>query len=222
VPYTHEQLLLINKPADEVWEWMSDARRLLKVNMFHESVDWPEPITSAGVRVPVPHNFFGVYRQKRGAYVNAYRKYHIAFGEHKDKEEKGPDPFPHSQSFTIVPVDAERCIIINRIRGTYVFPGAKYFGERLFRRYMPHILDDDNHVIAAAVGAIEPTEIPKPKGLILWPFMALGAKIVKSSTRREIVAHAKKTGKTPAVDRKPDRQASANGTVEAPAKAAES
>jgi hypothetical protein len=191
VPYTHEQLLLVHKPADEVWEWMSDARRLLKVNMFHESVEWPEPITSAGITVPVPHSFFGLYRQKRAASIHAYRKYHIGFGEYKMAEEHGPDPFPHSQSFTIVPVADTSCIILNRIRGTYVFPGAKYFGERLFRRYMPVILDDDNHVLAAAVGAIESHQIPRPKGLLLWPLMAMGAKFVKKSTRREIVAKAK-------------------------------
>jgi hypothetical protein len=191
MPYTHEQLLKIDKPADVVWEWMSDARRLLEVNMFHESVDWPEPITEAGARVPVPHNFFGMYRQKRGAYIREYRKYRIAFGEFKMPDEKGHDPFPHSQSFTIVPVDDESCIVINRIRGTYVFPGAKYVGERLFRRYMPTILHDDNCVIAIAVGAMEPHKLPKPKGLFLWPFMAIGGKVVKRSTRRAIVKAAK-------------------------------
>lgn len=193
MPYTHEQLLLVDKPAEDVWEWMSDARNVLKVNMFHESVESAEPITTAGVKVNVPHNFFGVYRQLRQVHITAFRKYYIAFGEHKAPEVAGVDPFPHSQSFTIVPVDGKRCIILNRIKGTYVFPGARYFGERLFRRYMPFILGDDNHVIAAAVGAIDPTNIPKPKGLVLWPFMALGAKFVKSSTRRQIVARANKT-----------------------------
>jgi hypothetical protein len=175
---------------------MSDARNLLMVNMFHESVLADEPITTAGVKVEVPHNFFGIYRQRREVHITGFRKYHIAFGEHKHPDVDGVDPFPHSQSFTVVPVDEKRCIILNRIRGTYVFPGAKYFGERLFRRYMPFILGDDNAVIAAAVGAIDATDIPKPKGLVLWPFMALGAKFVKASTRRQIVAKANKNRKT--------------------------
>jgi hypothetical protein len=194
--YTHEELTLIAKPADVVWEWMSDARNLLMVNMFHESVLADEPITTAGVKVEVPHNFFGIYRQRREVHITGFRKYHIAFGEHKHPDVDGVDPFPHSQSFTVVPVDEKRCIILNRIRGTYVFPGAKYFGERLFRRYMPFILGDDNAVIAAAVGAIDAADIPKPKGLVLWPFMALGAKFVKASTRRQIVAKANKNRKT--------------------------
>jgi hypothetical protein len=61
---------------------------------------------------------------------------------------------------------------------------------------MPFILGDDNAVIAAAVGAIDAADIPKPKGLVLWPFMALGAKFVKASTRRQIVAKANKNRKT--------------------------
>ena len=38
MPYTHEQLLLIDKPADVVWEWMSDARRLLNAYELDKAV----------------------------------------------------------------------------------------------------------------------------------------------------------------------------------------
>jgi hypothetical protein len=178
----------IPKPADEVWDWMSDLRRLLMVNVFHEAVELDYLVTEPGPRIPVPHNFFGVYRQKRVVHIRDYRKYFVGFGETKSREEPGIDPFPHYQSFEVVPLQDGTCLVVNYLRGVYQFPGAKHVGERLFRRYMPVILGEDNANIAVGVGAMKPEDKPKLKmGLAMWPLMAVGGRITSQRQRRKIV-----------------------------------
>jgi hypothetical protein len=170
---------------------MSDPQNLFATNMFHASVELEKAELGVGDVVTINHDFFGVYKQRRQAKIRELRPYFVAFGEHKCPEVPGRDPFPHNQSFRIVPVDDDSCIIVNRISGRYVFPGAGLFGERLFRRYMPAILDDDNQVVAIGCGAMEPARLKVPKGLLLWPAMALGGRLVKKSTRREVLERMK-------------------------------
>jgi hypothetical protein len=52
---------------------------------------------------------------------------------------------------------------------------------------MPAILDDDNQVVAVGCGALPPAKVKRPPGLILWPLMAIGARFVKKSTRRQLL-----------------------------------
>lgn len=178
----------IDAPAEKVWEWMSDARNLLAVNMFHEAVLWDEPIREAGARVPVPHQF-GLVHQRRVAHLRRYQKYLIGFGETKSKDEPGTDAFPHYQEFEILPMDDGTCAIANRLRGLYQFPGAKRYGEWIFHRWTPYILEDDNATIAVAVGAMKPEEKPRLKGVLrLWPLFVLGGRILSKRSRRKIVA----------------------------------
>jgi ligand-binding SRPBCC domain-containing protein len=184
---TCERLLRVDAPAEEVWRWMADPRNLFAANMFHATVEFDGNELEVGDVIPIDHDFFGVYKQRRQAKIRELRPFFVAFGEHKSPEAPGRDPFPHSQSFQVVPVDDDSCIIVNRISGRYVFPGAGLIGERLFRRYMPAILDDDNQVVAIGCGAMEPTRLKVPKGLFLWPAMALGGRLVKKSTRRQVL-----------------------------------
>jgi hypothetical protein len=186
-----ERLLRVDAPADTVWEWMSKTHNLFSVNLFHAEVHCDEPELREGALVTIDHDFFGVYQQRRQAKVRELRRYFVAFGEHKGPDEPGRDPFPHNQSFQVVPVDDASCIIVNRISGRYVFPGDRLLGERLFRRYMPFILDDDNQVIAIGCGAMEPTKLHVPKGLLLWPAIAVGGRFVKKSTRRQVLERVK-------------------------------
>lgn len=188
---TCERLLRVDAPADVVWGWMSDPRNLFAANMFHASVELENDELSVGDVVTIDHDFFGVYKQRRQAKIRELRPFFVAFGEHKSPEAPGRDPFPHHQSFRVVPVDDRSCIIVNRISGRYVFPGSGIFGERLFRRYIPVILDDDNQVVAVGCGAMEPTKVKLPKGLLLWPAMALGGRLVKKSTRRQVLEKMK-------------------------------
>ena len=170
---------------------MSDPFNLFSVNLFHASVEYDGGELEVGSMITIPHDFFGVYKQRRQSKIREFRPGFIAFGEHKARDVPGKDPFPHNQSFQVVPVDEKSCIIINRLSGRYIFPGAKYVGERLFRRYMPVILDDDNQVIAVGCGAIATSNIKVPKGLLLWPLMAVGSRLVKKSTRSQVLEKGK-------------------------------
>src|SRR5690606_12648284 len=106
-------------------------------------------------------------------------------------EVPGRDPFPHNQSFEVVPAGETSSILVSRISGRYVFPGAGLVGERLFARYMPALLDDDLQVVAVGCGAMPPGKVRRPPGLILWPLMAFGARFVKKSTRRQLLEQMK-------------------------------
>jgi hypothetical protein len=182
----------IDRSADDVWEWMADLRNLLLVNMFHESVILDEPVTGPGPRIPVPHSYFGVYRQARVVHIREYRKYFVGFGETKSREEPGTDPFPHYQSFEVVPLQDGTCLVVNYLRGVYQFPGAKRFGPRIFNRWMPPILGDDNANIAIALGAMDPEDKPKFRiGLMMWPFMAIGGRLITQRARRKIAKSQK-------------------------------
>jgi len=141
----------INASADTVWSWMADVRRLLELNIFHAAIEYPEPVLRAGLQVPIRHNICGLYRQTRLARIRAYRKYFVAWGE---LQEHGIDRFPHSQSFTVVPLDAQSCLVINRLRGQFRIPGARYWFLPLYRQLAPRILDYENRRIAAAVAAL--------------------------------------------------------------------
>ncbi|HEX6418524.1 MAG TPA: SRPBCC family protein [Acidimicrobiales bacterium] len=184
---TCERLMRVDAPADVVWTWMSDPRNLFRVNMLHAEVHTDETELRPGAVVTIDHDFFGFYQQRRQAKVRDVGPYFVTFGEFKSPDEPGRDPFPHQQAFQVVPVDDASCILVNSISGRYVFPGAGLLGERLFRRYMPALLDDDNQVIAVGCGVMEPAKVRRPAGLLLWPLMAFGARFVKKSTRRQLL-----------------------------------
>jgi ligand-binding SRPBCC domain-containing protein len=184
-------MLRVDAPADVVWEWISDPRNLFSVNMLHAEVVTDETELRPGAVVTIDHDFFGFYQQRRQAKIREVRPYFVGFGEYKAPEVAGRDPFPHHQSFQVVPVDEGSCILVNSISGRYVFPGAGLLGERLFRRYMPTLLDDDNQMVAVGCGALEPTKVRRPAGLLLWPLMAFGARFVEKSTRRQLLDRMK-------------------------------
>jgi hypothetical protein len=182
-----ERMLRVDAPADVVWDWMSDPRNLFGVNMMHAEVLTDETELRPGLVVTIDHDFFGFYRQRRQARVTAVERYFVAFGEQKGSDEPGRDPFPHTQSFRVVPLDVGSCILVNSIVGRYTFPGSGVLGGPLFRRYMPALLDDDNQVLAVGCGALAPTKLRRPPGLLLWPLMAYGARFVQRSTRRTLL-----------------------------------
>ena len=184
---TCERMMRVDAPADVVWGWMSDPRNLFRVNMLHAEVETDETELRPGAVITIDHDFFGFYRQRRQARIRDVQPYFVAFGEYKAPEVEGRDPFPHQQSFRVVPLDDSSCILVNSISGRDVFPGAGVLGEPLFRRYMPALLDDDNQVVAVGCGAMPPTKVARPPGLILWPLMAFGARFVKKSTRRQLL-----------------------------------
>ena len=188
---TCERMMRVDAPADVVWAWMSEPRNLFSVNMLHAEVETDETELRPGAVITIDHDFFGFYQQRRHAKIREVRPHFVAFGEYKAPEVPGRDPFPHNQSFQVVPLDDTSSILVNRISGRYVFPGAGLLGERLFRRYMPALLDDDNQVVAVGCGAMPPAKVRRPPGLLLWPLMAFGARFVKKSTRRQVLERMK-------------------------------
>jgi ligand-binding SRPBCC domain-containing protein len=199
---TCERMMRVDAPADVVWQWMSDPRNLFRVNMLHAEVVTDETELRPGAAITIDHDFFGFYQQRRQAKIREVRPYFVAFGEYKVPDEPGRDPFPHTQSFQVVPLDEGSCILVNRISGRYVFPGAGVLGERLFRRYMPALLDDDNQVVAVGCGAMPAAKVRRPPGLILWPLMAVGGRFVKKSTRRKLLdeMRAERAASAPSAD----------------------
>jgi hypothetical protein len=150
--YECERCRRIDASAETVWQWMADVRHLLRLNIFHAAVDAPTPVMQVGVRVPIQHNVCGVYRRIRMAHIRVYRPYVVAWSE---LQAKGADPFPHSQMFTIVPLDAQHCLVRNRLRGKFNLLGARYWLLPFYRWLAPCILDHENRRIAAAVAAVE-------------------------------------------------------------------
>jgi hypothetical protein len=181
-----ERMLRVDAPADVVWDWMSDPRNLFRANVMHTSVLTDETELPSGMVVTIDHDVLGLFRQRRQARVSAVERYFVAFGEHKAPEARGRDPFPHTQSFRVVPLDVGSCILVNGLVGRFTFPGSGVLGERLFRRYMPSLLDDDNQVVAVGCGAMAPTRLRRPPGM-LWTLTALGVRFVKGSTRRDVL-----------------------------------
>lgn len=184
-----ERRLRLDVPADQVWDWLKHPNNAFGANIFHAEVQYDGSDLSSGSVVTILHDFFGVHKELRHARVSQFRPYFIAWGEYlvPNPTSKAKDSFPHRQSFEVISIDERHCEIINRINGKYRFPGSKHLGEPLFRRYMPHILDDDNKVIAAGCGAIGAGEVKIPKGLLLWPIFASAARFTKKSTRRNVL-----------------------------------
>ena len=54
--------------------------------------------------------------------------------------------------------------LVNRVPGRYVVSGSGLVGGRLFCRYMPAILDDDNQVVTVGCGALPATDVRRPAG----------------------------------------------------------
>ena len=148
--YECERRLQIQAPAEAVWHWIADVRRLLALNIFHAAVEYPVPVQRAGLQIPIRHNILGLYCPVRLAYIRVYRKYYVAWGE---LQAQGKDWFPHSQSFTVVPLEAQCCLVMNRLRGKFYMPGARYWFLPVYRHLAPRILDHENRQIAAAVTA---------------------------------------------------------------------
>ncbi len=150
--YECERRRRIDASADVVWHWMSDVRRLLCLNLFHAEVEAPVPVEQAGAVIPIRHNIAWLYREVRLTRIHTYRKYEVGWGE---LQASGTDRCPHSQFFTIIPVDTHHCIVVNRLRGKFIIPGARYWFMPVYRWIAPQIMDHENRQIAAAVAALQ-------------------------------------------------------------------
>jgi hypothetical protein len=150
-PFLCERELTIDKPADEVWDWLSDIRNAMTINQFHESVDADAHDGKKGVTVPLHHNFGG-FRHVRLAHITTWDNLTVGWGERVPDD--GWDPFPHGESWKVIPVDKKRCKVQNSLRGAYTTPVGKVIGPHVWPAMFPQILDRDLQDVAFSVGAI--------------------------------------------------------------------
>lgn len=145
--YECERRRKITAPAERVWEWLTVPQHLFGLNVFHRRVQFSKTGLQKGSTFSIQHRFFGVYEQTRLAHVRALRPYFVAWGEFATQEK---DHFPHGQSLTVIPVDAQQCRIVNRLRGKFLLPGAPYWLHPLYHFIGPWILDNENAKIEQA------------------------------------------------------------------------
>jgi hypothetical protein len=192
---THRHLE-VDKSADEVWEWLSNAGNAMTANQFHMSVDCDPADLRAprvGLEVPIVHEIFGS-RHVRLARITKYDDYEIAWGE-RLADPDAIDRFPHSEGWTVEPLGASRCVIRNRLRGRQLFPLAELIGKDLWEIMIPPILDNDLQDVALAVGAVDQKRhVPMPPlGMVLHNLSR--AKIIDGKPAAEFLAVPQATSK---------------------------
>ena len=150
--YECERQRHITAPAHHVWVWLSVPQHVFDLNVFHRSARFPDTVLRKGSTIFIQHRFLGVYHQERFARIRALRPYFVAWGEFAAR---GTDRFPHSQSLTVVPIDERRCRVVNRLRGKFLLPAARYWLRPAYRFIGAWILDAENAKIAAACATSE-------------------------------------------------------------------
>ena len=164
--------LVVEKPADQVWEWLSDLRHAMTANQFHMSIycdDAEARHPRAGLDVPILHNVMGrqAYRIAR---VTRVEDYAISWGERLPDNAGYEDAFPHSEGWRIESLAPNRCRIQNHLRGRFMFPVGQLIGQHVWDTVIPPILDNDLQDVAFAAGAIDrrvPVELPSISAALL-------------------------------------------------------
>ena len=164
--------LIVDKPADQIWEWLSDLRHAMTANQFHLSIDCEEAEARhprTGLEVPILHNVMGrqAYRIAR---VTRFEDYTISWGERLPDDAGYEDAFPHSEGWHVEALGANRCRIQNHLRGRFMFPAGQVIGKHVWDTVIPPILDNDLQDVAFAAGAIDrrrPIELPSVSAALL-------------------------------------------------------
>lgn len=88
--------LVVNKPADQIWEWLSDLRHAMTANQFHLSIDCDEAVARSpkvGLEVPILHSILN-HKAVRIARVTKVEDYAISWGERIPDDATYEDFFP--------------------------------------------------------------------------------------------------------------------------------
>ncbi len=140
-----ERKIRVEAPAEAVFESLLDPAFVFSLNLFHRAVDCDDPTLRRGSIARIDHRFFGLRRELRVARVHCCADGRVAWGELADGAH---DVFPHSQSFTIRPLSKATCAVLNELRGSFRFPGARLWTP-VYRVVVPRILDAENRKIRA-------------------------------------------------------------------------
>jgi hypothetical protein len=164
--------LVVDKSADYVWEWLSNLRHAMTANQFHMSIDCDEAEACSprvGLEVPILHNVMGrqAYRIAR---ITRFEDFQISWGERLPDDAGYEDAFPHSEGWVVKPLEANRCLIQNHLRGRFMFPVGQLIGKHVWDTVIPPILDNDLQDVAFAAGAIaqrRQVELPSVSAALL-------------------------------------------------------
>ncbi|WP_432181621.1 SRPBCC family protein [Streptomyces sp. NBC_00063] len=148
-----ERHVELNRPRDQVWDYMSDIRRAMTLDQFHVSIDC-NPTDAAnpktGLVVPILHEILG-WEHTRLARITKYADYEVGWGESTPKGEY--DPFPHSEGWKIQEVDSASCLVTLWMKGQWRTPIGSRIQPYLWSTVIAPNLDRDVSDLAQAVGA---------------------------------------------------------------------
>lgn len=157
--------IIVEKSADEAWEWLSNLRNVMTTNQFHLSIDLDDAVArkpAARMDVPILHEIME-RRFYRIARITRCEDYEIAWGERIPDDAGYEDNFPHSEGWKVEALERNVCRITNHLRGRFRLPLGQMIGQYAWDAAMPVILDNDLQDAAFAMGAIkEKREIPMP------------------------------------------------------------
>lgn len=148
--------LIVDKSADEVWEWISDVRNIMTANQFHVAAECSEADARnprVGLEVPIEHEILG-RKNYRMARIGKFEDYAITWGErllNQDRE----DPFPHSEGWRVEALGPNRCRIQNHARFRFMGAVGQLIGPLVWDKFIPATLENDLQDVAYAVGAID-------------------------------------------------------------------
>ena len=172
--------LVVDAPADQVWEWLSNLRHAMTANQFHMSIDCDDATARsprAGLEVAILHNVMGrqAYRIAR---VTRFEDYSISWGERLPDNCGYEDAFPHSEGWKVEALGPSRCRIQNHLRGRFMFPAGQFIGKHVWDTVIPPILDNDLQDVAFGAGAIAQRQI--------IPLPSVSAALLRLAHAREI------------------------------------
>jgi hypothetical protein len=148
--------LIVNKSADEVWEWILDVRNIMTANQFHVAAECSESDARnprVGLEVPILHEILG-RKNHRMARIAKFEDYAISWGErllNQDRE----DPFPHSEGWLVEALGPNRCRIQNHARFRFMGAVGQLIGPYVWDKFIPATLENDLQDVAYAIGAID-------------------------------------------------------------------
>ena len=179
--------LIVNKSADEVWEWMLDVRNIMTANQFHIAAECSEADARnprVGLEVPILHEILGRinYRMAR---IGKIEDYAISWGErllNQDRE----DPFPHSEGWMVEALGPNRCRIQNHARFRFMGPVGQLIGPYVWDKFIPATLENDLQDVAYAIGAIDRKTLIDPPGGAAY-FRLVGVREIDGKPAGEVL-----------------------------------
>lgn len=150
--------LIVNVPADQVWEWLSDLRNCMTSNQFHKAIDCDDAVArgpKAGMDIPILHVYLDGSEFYRIARVMKYEDYELSWAERVPDDAGYEDTFPHGEGWKVESIGTNQCLIKTSLYGSFRTPVGRLVGQQAWDAAIPTVLDNDLQDVAFAVGAVE-------------------------------------------------------------------